>query len=383
MKDTRDAWVTMLELMLTPVMTAGADGRLTASMPVEQTDANAHDRQMVSPLEAVGRGLAGLAPWLVADGLDPVEAKRRDHLAALARRTLVAFTDPDGADHRPWDGEGQFLVDAAFLSHALLRAPAALVTPLSDDERRLVITALSRCRKRQPPRNNWLWFRALVECGIDVLGGDAEWATVVAARDAHREWYKGDGAYGDGQWFHWDYYNSFVIQPLQVDGCAHAASHEPTLADDLDMVRRHLTRYAAIQERMIAPDGSWPVIGRSICYRCGAFQALAQAALQNLLPSDLPPSQVRSALTAAIGRSLEAANTFDADGWLCLGLAGHQPALAEGYISTGSLYLASCAFLPLGLSPQHPFWSGPSLPWTSRRTWDLAQDLTRDHALHD
>ncbi len=33
-----------------------------------------------------------------------------------------------------------------------------------------------------------------------------------------------------------------------------------------------LTRYAAIQERSIAPDGSYPAIGRSIAYRGGAFQ---------------------------------------------------------------------------------------------------------------
>ncbi len=40
------------------------------------------------------------------------------------------------------------------------------------------------------------------------------------------------------------------------------------------------TRYAAVQERLIAPDGSFPPIGRSIAYRCGAFHALAQAALR-------------------------------------------------------------------------------------------------------
>ena len=37
-------------------------------------------------------------------------------------------------------------------------------------------------------------------------------------------------------------------------------------------------RYAAVLERMIAPDGSFPALGRSIVYRCGAFHALAQAA---------------------------------------------------------------------------------------------------------
>ena len=30
-------------------------------------------------------------------------------------------------------------------------------------------------------------------------------------------WYKGDGVYGDGPPFHWDYYNSFVIQPMLLN----------------------------------------------------------------------------------------------------------------------------------------------------------------------
>ena len=33
----------------------------------------------------------------------------------------------------------------------------------------------------------------------------------------HEQWYKGDGVYGDGPEFHWDYYNSFVIHPMLLD----------------------------------------------------------------------------------------------------------------------------------------------------------------------
>jgi hypothetical protein len=31
------------------------------------------------------------------------------------------------------------------------------------------------------------------------------------------EWFVGDGLYGDGPSFHWDCYNSFVIQPMLLD----------------------------------------------------------------------------------------------------------------------------------------------------------------------
>jgi len=88
---------------------------------------------------------------------------------------------------------------------------------------------------------------------------------------------------------------------------------------------------------------------------------------------------VRAALTAVIHRTLDAPGTFDPAGWLTLGVSGHQPGLAETYISTGSLYLCTVGFLPLGLPPDDPFWTDEALPWTSRRVWS-GEDLPADHA---
>ena len=50
-------------------------------------------------------------------------------------------------------------------------------------------------------------------------------------------------------------------------------------------------------------------------------------------------------------------------GWLQLGAVGHQPLQAEGYISTGSLYLCAVGLLHLGLPADDPFWTetGPTL----------------------
>ena len=67
------------------------------------------------------------------------------------------------------------------------------------------------------------------------------------------------------------------------------------------------------------------------------------------------------------------------NGWLQIGLAGHQPALGEPYISTGSLYLCSAAWLPLGLPPDDPFWSHPPQPWTSQTIWS-GKDIPADHS---
>ena len=139
-------------------------------------------------------------------------------------------------------------------------------------------------------------------------------------------------------------------------------------------------RYAAVQERLIAPDGSFPPIGRSIAYRCGAFHLLAQIALRRALPDGVSPAQARGALTAVIRRSIDAPGTFGADGWLRIGFCGHQPGIGETYISTGSVYLCSVGLLPLGLASNDEFWSAPPQPWTSAKAWS-GQPFPIDHAL--
>jgi hypothetical protein len=147
-------------------------------------------------------------------------------------------------------------------------------------------------------------------------------------------------------------------------------------------VLKRSQRYAAIQERLIAPDGTFPSIGRSITYRFGALQLLAQIAWMRKLAEGPTPAQVRCALTAVIRRMIEAPGSFDDNGWLRIGFCGHQPSLGEHYISTGSLYLCSTGLLPLGLPPSDAFWSDPPKRWTSQQLWSGAA-LPADHPILD
>jgi hypothetical protein len=220
----------------------------------------------------------------------------------------------------------------------------------------------------------------MVEAALKALGASWDRMRVDYAIRQHEQWYKGDGLYGEGPAFHWDYYNSFVIQPMLLD-VLDACSDDSTAWRDLaPRMRERARRYGAILERLVAPDGSFPAIGRSIAYRCGAFHLLAQLALRHDLPEGLSPPQARGALTAVIRRTLEAPGTFDRSGWLTIGLAGHQPAIGERYISTGSLYLCAAAFLPLGLLPSDPFWASAAEPFTAQRAWS-GQAFPIDHAI--
>ena len=98
------------------------------------------------------------------------------------------------------------------------------------------------------------------------------------SRSASEVWYKGDGAYGDGPEFHWDYYNSFVIQPMMIDVLeATLASKDEwpqrgKWAKFLPAVLKRAVRFAEVQERLISPEGTFPPLGRSLAYRFGALR---------------------------------------------------------------------------------------------------------------
>lgn len=376
--DTRSRWIARLDRLARPVLTALAAGELRRRMPVEEKPGA--KRAACTHLEAAGRLLCGIAPWLELDGGDPAEATLRGELRALALRGIAEGVRPGGPDRFAFDAGHQPIVDTAFLAQALLRAPRRLRDALPEAVRRELAAALASTRDRKPGFNNWLLFAATTEAALAALGEPWDRMRVDYALRQHEQWYKGDGIYGDGQHFHWDYYNAFVIQPMLVDIHAALAGHDQEWDRLGGEVRRRATRWAAVQERLVAPDGSFPAIGRSLAYRCGAFQSLAQGALLGLLPPELPPSQARCALDAVIARTLDAPGTCDADGWLRIGLCGHQPAIGEGYISTGSLYLCAAAFLPLGLPPEHPFWNGPDQRWTAQRVWS-GEDVPADHAI--
>ncbi len=376
----RSYWVDSLTKIAYPVLDALARGRLREDMPVESIT-DIENRKTCTYLEALGRTLCGLSPWLELEGLEGEEKEKQARFRILARQAMANGVDPASPDYLNFATGGQRLVDAAFLAHALLRAPHALWEGLSGTTKEQLITELRRTRDQKPFASNWLLFSAMIEAFF-CAAGVADWDSmrIDYALRQHDQWYKGDGLYGDGASFHFDYYNSFVIQPMLVDILDAVGDRFQDWQNMRERILRRASRYAAIEERLIAPDGTYPLVGRSIAYRYGAFQHLAQMALEHRLPEGLPPAAVRCALDAVIRKIQSAPDMFDAQGFLTVGVCGHQPGAGEGYISTGSLYLCTTVFLPLGLSPSDPFWSDPDTDWTSKAVWS-GQDFLPDHAI--
>ncbi len=378
----RKYWLNVLTRIADPLLESLSKGELRKNMPVECKPGREADRRKVTYLEAFGRLMAGMSPWLELGVDETAEGQLRKKYIGLAQQSMKMAVDPQSPDFMNFTEGGQPLVDAAFLAHAILRAPNVLWKQLEPSTKQQLVSAMKSSRAITPGYNNWLLFSAMVEAFLLFAGEQHDEMRMDLAIRKHLEWYKGDGMYGDGPDFHWDYYNSFVIQPMLVDILQELTRHRKNYEKTYETVVKRAKRYADIQEKLISPEGTFPAIGRSLPYRFGAFQLLAQMTLQHRLSDGLKPAQVRSALSAVIQRMIEAPGVFDSKGWLTIGFMGHQPDIAESYISTGSLYLCSVGLLPLGLPASDPFWADAPQEWTAKKIWS-GQDFPADHALYE
>jgi len=378
----RKLWLSCMDKIARPVLSNLAAGTLKEKMPVVLSPKvdNKEGRLRASYLEAFGRTLSGIAPWLNAEGGSKEESALREQYREWTLKAIANAVDPSSKDYLTWTG-GQPLVDASFFALGLVRCPW-IWEHLPDSTKGQVVTALKLSRSTVPAYSNWILFSSMIEAFFCKFGYEYDKVRIeFGIREFAHHWYEGDGMFSDGMDFAFDYYNSYVIQPylnnllaaLKTKGRAYE-----WFSGRLDGISK---RYAEIQERLINMDGTFPVTGRSITYRGGAFHHLADMSLRKQLPSSLPPAQVRSALTAVLKKTMESPQTFTKEGWLNIGLYGSQPGLAESYINTGSLYLCANIFLPLGLAETDEFWSAPATAWTAMKVWK-GEDLPADHALH-
>lgn len=378
----RAQWLQYLDKVSRPVLMNLASDRLKATMPTTVSNRidNKEQRVKVAYLEAFGRTLSGIAPWLNGEGGTPAEVVLRNQYRQWTLLSLANAVDFTKNDYMIWDTGGQPLVDASFLALGLIRCPW-IWAHLSAKVKEQVVTAFIKTRSIVPVYSNWILFTGMIEAFFCKYGYAYDKVRIeFGIREFAQHWYVGDGMFSDGMNFAMDYYNSYVIQPYLstiVEVLNEKGNSYAWFAPRLLKINQ---RYAEIQERFIGADGSYPPIGRSIIYRGGAFQHLADVANKKHLPATLQPAQVRGALTAVIKKTLDAPGTFDNAGWLTIGVAGNQPDVADVYNTTGSLYLCANIFLPLGLPGTDDFWAAPDALWTQAKLWS-GKDVKNDHAL--
>ena len=374
-ENDRAYWVSILHKMAAPILSNISKQQWRKNMPMEVSPTFDNRDPGVGYLEAFGRLLAGMAPWLALPDDTTEESKLRKQLRDQALLGIKYGVDPKSPDYFTWRGpSSQTLVDAAHLALAFLRAPKALWEPLDPITKKRVVEEFKLLRKIKPNESNWLLFAAMTETFLYSIGEECAREKIdYAVNKFDQEWYVGDGWYSDGAHFSFDHYNGYVIHCMQVESLRHNISAGGKYKEMYERAYKRMQRYAHHLERMISPEGHYVVVGRSSTYKNAAFQPLATVALENKLPEDISKGQVRAALTTIL-RHIYIDKTFAPSGWLRMGVVGDkQSNLADYYTNAGSMYVASLSFLPLGLPADDEFWTCAPQPWTSQKCWNAEQ----------
>nr|WP_315213768.1 DUF2264 domain-containing protein [uncultured Duganella sp.] len=373
-KTARAQLAALAQKMTEPVLVNMAAGTLKKNFALEVSPTWDGRDKGVAYLECFGRLIAGVAPWLaLADDGTP-EGRTRKRLHQLALQSYTNSVDPANPDYLLWKGPGQTLVDSAYFTNALIRAPKALWEPLDARTKQRIIAEIKSLRRIEPPYINWMLFAAMNEAWLMSIGEEFDPLRMNVAIRKINEWYVGDGWIKDGDAFHFDYYNAFVMHPMLVEildvldqkkGAFWNGKPEELRAQAV----KRMQRYSEHLERFISTDGSFPPIGRSLTYRTAAFQPLALLALRKQLPASLPEGQIRAALQAVHKAVWTAPGNFTRDGYLTIGFVGHQPELGDWYSNNGSMYIASASLLPLGLPESDSYWTSAPQDWTQKKAF--------------
>lgn len=311
-------------------------------------------------LEGFARPLWGLAPLEAGGGEFP-------HWP-LWQQGLEAGTDPAHAEYWGLAGDyDQRSVEQAAFGFSLALCPEKFWAPLSADARARLVAWLDRINHVELVRSNWLFFRLLVNAGLERVGAPADRARCDADAATLDSFYLGDGWYSDGKSTgHYrdgrlgDYYIPMAFHFYSLVLARLDPAPDPAR---LSRTAERARRFAEDFQHWFAADGSALPFGRSLTYRFaqGAFWgALAFAGIEAL------PWGVIKGLYLRHLRWWMSQPIFTDTGLLTVGYAYPGQSMAESYNSAQSPYWAMKAFLPLALPATHPFWRAEEAPLPPR-----------------
>ncbi|WP_457392920.1 DUF2264 domain-containing protein [Roseateles sp. P5_E1] len=375
----------LLRQMAEPVLGLMSKGELKKKFALELSPTWDGRDPSVAYLECFGRLISGISPWLALPADDTAEGKLRQRLQQQALQSYVNAVDPKNPDYLTWKGHGQALVDSAYFTNALMRAPKVLWEPLDAATKGRIVAEIKGLRRIEVPSINWLLFAAMNEAWLLSIGEESDPMRMNGAIRKINEWYVGDGWIKDGQDFHFDYYCSYVMYPMLLEILEVLVARKGPFwnakpEDLLAQATKRAQRYCEHLERFVGPQGSYPPIGRSLTYRTAVFQPLALLAWRKQLPASLPEGQVRSALHAAHVAIWDGPGNFTKDGFLTIGFRGHQPELGDWYSNNGSMYIAAAGLLALGLPATDSYWTAPAQDWTQKKAFS-SNRFPKDYAV--
>lgn len=304
--------------------------------------------QKVAELEGFARPLWGIVPFTQGGGRFP-------HWD-LYRRGLAAGTDPRSPDYwGPLRRPGQRMVEMAAIGFAMAAVPEHIWEPLAPEEQERLVQWLAPINEHEPVRNNWQFFRVLVNLGFERVGAPVDRAAVKRSYDLIDSFHVGDGWSTDGADGHIDYYLPFAQHTY---GLLHASLGLGDVSRS-DAYRARAGAFAPAFRSWFDTGGAAVPFGRSLAYRCA--QGSMWGALVAADEEALPWPEIKGLYLRHL-RHWSTMDVADRDGVLTVGYAYDSRALSEEYNAPGSPYWAMKAFLALAAPEEHPFWQAEEAP---------------------
>ncbi|MEG0995581.1 MAG: DUF2264 domain-containing protein, partial [Clostridia bacterium] len=349
--DVERAAVELIEPLL-PILSEGC-----ARLHLGDTGAAYPDD--IAQMEAYSRVLWAIVPMLAGkcEGVEPLWEKWR--------QGLINGTNPQHPEY--WGDVEDFdqrLVEMAVMGMGLCLAPQRFYFELPEDARRNVYRWLNQINDHDMPKNNWIFFRVLVNTGFLLCGlpypkerMEADFALI----ETH---YEGDGWY-------FDYFNQreyYTMWAFHYYGLIYAKvmkERDPERSQTyIDRAKRMAVDFASWFDR----TGEALPYGRSLTYRFAQSAFYAALAFCEVETEAVDYGVMKHLLLSNLRKWFQKP-IFTRDGVLTIGYGYPSLLMAEGYNAPGSPYWAMKVFACLALPPEHPFWQAqekkPTTPLTS------------------
>lgn len=362
-QDMIDAAIGMIEPLL-PHLTPGK-ARLVLS------DFTAHYDEAVAGMEGFSRIMWALVPMLMG------HVPEAEPLWAIWREGLMNGTNPEHEEY--WGDIGPFdqrMVEMAVIGMGLCFVPDRFYFELPEQARENLCRWLNQINDYDMSKNNWKFFRVLVNIGFLSVGRPANEARLREDLDELESHYTGAGWYFDKPTQR-DYY---TLWAFHYYGMVYARAMQQL---DPERCERFLARTRLMMPRFACWfDGLGRALpyGRSQTYRFAQSSFWAACAMAEVTTEEFGWGEIKGMLLRNL-RDWFSRPIFDRDGVLSVGYGYPNLVVSEGYNAPGSPYWSFKVFAPLALPEDHPFWQAEEKPYTPPlifREEHALQLLTRD-----
>lgn len=277
---------------------------------------------------------------------------------------IINGTDPESAhywgDTKDYD---QLLVEMAALSTTLLLSKEKTWEKMSKTQQDNLAKWLDSINHHKTPKNNWLFFRVLVNLALKECAGKWNPNQVEADFKVIESFYIDNGWSFDGVDSQMDYYISFAIHYYSLIYAKFMAEEDP---ERCTLFKERATMFAQTFQYWFDEKGEALPFGRSLTYRfaqCSFWSALVFCDVEAL-----PWGEIKGIISCNMSQWFSH-DIFNASGFLSVGYHYENLVMAEGYNAPGSPYWALKSFILLAVPDNHPYWQAE--PVAKKETGEL------------